>query len=334
MSKRKIISIMLVCILTLSMTNITQASELNFGVSAVIPDNQIDQSQTYFDLHMEPNKRQTIEVLLRNDTKKDITIEINVNTAMTNNNGIIDYSQTEFARDSSMKIDIENLVEYEKKVTIKAESTLTYPLTIQMPDEEIDGLLLGGIQFQEKEDETDKKENKQINNKFAYIIGLKLSMNDVGIKPNSSLKEIVATHINYRNALIANIQNSTPTIISPLEINANIYKEKGKKALFTSKKDKLRMAPNSNFNYAIDLERQEFKPGKYRLEMEASSGEDTWNWTEYFTIEKDEARELNKNAVAIEKNYTTWYIVGGSILFVFLLGFFYWLGTRKQKEQK
>lgn len=68
--------------------------------------------------------------------------------------------------------------------------------------------------------------------------------------------------------------------------------------------------------------------------MEANSGEDTWNWTEYFTIEKDEARELNKNAVAIEKNYTTWYIVGGSILFVFLLGFFYWLGTRKQKEQK
>ncbi|MEN2666160.1 WxL protein peptidoglycan domain-containing protein [Listeria aquatica] len=46
------------------------AAEMNFAVQAIIPGNQIDKSQTYFDLRMKPGQKQDIEVELRNDTKK------------------------------------------------------------------------------------------------------------------------------------------------------------------------------------------------------------------------------------------------------------------------
>lgn len=330
MFNRKLLILLFLPILFISMIQVSFASELNFSVSAVIPDNQIDKNQSYFDLHMKPDQEQTLEVQMRNDTKKDVVIEVNINTAMTNNNGIIDYSQTEFERDPTLEVDLEDLVDYEKEVVVKAESSIVFPIKVNMPAGELPGMLLGGIHFQEKEDEQkEDNEKAQIENKFAYIIGLKMSMNDIEIKPNLELNKVQATQINYRNAVIANIQNSEPIIVSPLEIKAEIFKENGDKVLYKSENKDVRMAPNSNFDYAIKLENQEFKAGKYRVEIQAKNEEHEWEWEEYFTIEREEAKQLNEEAVEIEKDYTLWYIIGGVTLLLILLGFVYWLGTRK-----
>lgn len=320
-------------LLTVFQIGPASASELNFSVTAEIPENQIDKKQTYFDLHMEPKQKQTLNVEMRNDTKEDVVIEVNVNTAMTNSNGIIDYSQTSFERDPTLEVDLEDLVDYEKEVTIKAESTRTFPLHLQMPDDKVSGILLGGIHFQEKEDASaDADDKAQIENKFAYIIGLKMSMEDSKLDPSLELNEVKATQINFRNAVTANLQNTQAVIVPDMEVHAEVFKEKGKTPLFTSESENLRMAPNSNFNYAINWENQPFKGGKYRLELTAKSGEHEWSWEEYFTIDGQEAKELNDEAVELEKNYTTWYIIGGIILLLILLALFYWLGTRQKKQ--
>lgn len=331
MLRKKLLILLSIPILLLGMAQFTAASELNFAVTAVIPENQIDKKQTYFDLRMKPNQEQTLEVTMRNDTKEDVIVETNINAAMTNNNGIIDYSQTDFDRDPTLEVDIEDLVDYEEEVTVKANSSITYPVKVKMPDKEIEGMILGGIHFQEKEDEEAEGEQEaQIENRFAYIVGLKISMNDVEIEPSLELNEVKATQINYRNAITANLQNTEPTIISPLEIDAKVFKEKGNDPLFTSENEDVRMAPNSNFDYAIKWDNQEFKAGKYRLELTAKNEDNEWEWEEFFTIEDDEAKDLNKEAVDIEKDYTMWYIIGGIILLLILLGIVYWLGTRKK----
>ncbi len=334
MLKKRFIILLSIPILLLSLSHSVFASELNFSVSAVIPDNQVDKKQTYFDLHMEPNKKQTLEVTMRNDTKKDVIVDVNINTAMTNNNAVIDYSQTEFERDPTLKVDIEDLVDYEKEVTVKANSEKTYPITIEMPAEEIRGILLGGIHFEEKEKEKPEEERAQIENKFAYIIGLKVEMDEADVEPSLELNEIKPTQINHRNAVTANLQNTEPTIVSPLEIEAKVFKEKGTEPLFTSENENARMAPNSNFDYAISWDNQEFKSGTYRLELKAVSDDDVWEWEELFTIEGDEAKELNKEAVELEKNYTMWYVIGGIILLIILLALVYWLGTRKKDKKE
>lgn len=334
MFKKYLFVLLFIPILLLSLSHLAFASELNFSVSAVIPDNQVDKNQTYFDLHMEPNQKQTIEITMRNDTKEPVTVEVDVNTAMTNNNGVIDYSQADFERDPTLKVDITDLVDYEEEITVEANSSITYPIQVKMPAEEVSGILLGGIHFNEKKEEKPKEEKAQIENKFAYVIGLKMGMNEPEVEPSLELNEVKATQINYRNAVTANLQNTEPTIVSPLEVEAKVFKEKGKNALFASQNDDIGMAPNSNFDYAINWDNKEFKPGTYRLELTAINEEEKWEWEKFFTIEDDEAKELNKEAVELEKDYIMWYIIGGIILLLILLGFVYWLGTRKKISEK
>ena len=74
-------------------TDSSFAAEINFSVNTVIPDNQIDKAKTYFNLNMSPNQQQDITTTLKNDTKKDVTINVAVNSAKTNANGVIDYGK-------------------------------------------------------------------------------------------------------------------------------------------------------------------------------------------------------------------------------------------------
>lgn len=312
--------------------NIADASELTFSVSAIIPENQVDKNQTYFDLRMKPKQKQTVEVVLRNDTKKDVTIEVLINRAVTNNNGIIDYSQKNHKADSSLKYNIEDLVTSEKEITIPAQSSKKLPIHIEMPNEEFNGILLGGIHFQEKEKQKQTKKNVQIENKFAYVVGIVLSMNDKEVKPSLQLNKIKPAQVNYRNVITANLQNTEPTMLKPLSIDAKIYKENGDKVLYKTKQENMRMSPNSNFNFAIPLNNKEMKKGTYRLELEATDGNQKWKWDKNFTIDGDVAKDFNKQAVGLQKDYTIWYIIGGILLVLLLLVLVYWLGRRSKKQ--
>nr|WP_149023633.1 DUF916 domain-containing protein [Listeria rocourtiae] len=129
----------------------------NFSVTTVIPDNQIDKSKTYFDLRMKPGQKQDLEVVLKNDTDKEITVETNANTAVTNDNGIVDYSQTNPKLDKSLKIPFSSIATMEDEVVLPANSSKTIKVAVTMPDTAFDGIILGGLQFIEKEDPDAKK---------------------------------------------------------------------------------------------------------------------------------------------------------------------------------
>lgn len=84
------------------------------------------------------------------------------------------------------------------------------------------------------------------------------------------------------------------------------------------------MAPNSNFNYGVSWENQEFKAGKYRAKVTAHSEDynKDWSWDEEFTITKKEAEVLNKEAVELEVTPTPWWVyvlIGLGIAFLLLL---------------
>ncbi|MBC2371558.1 DUF916 and DUF3324 domain-containing protein [Listeria booriae] len=308
----------------------------NFSVTAVIPDNQIDKTKTYFDLRMKPGQKQDLEVVLKNDTDKEITIETNANTAVTNDNGIVDYSQTDPKLDKSLKTPFSSIAKTDDEVVLPKNSSKTIKVTVTMPAESFDGIILGGLQFIEKEGDDAKKdggEGVQIKNRYAYVVGVQLSENDTVVEPDMKLHEIKAQQINYRNAVTANLQNPEATLIKPLAIDAKVYKSGDDQVLHQAKRDGLRMAPNSNFNYAIDWENQPLKVGKYRLKMVATSGDKTWKWDEEFTIKGDDAKKYNETAVDLEKDYTWWYIAGGALAVILLVFLAFWLGKRSKKDK-
>ncbi|WP_430534499.1 DUF916 and DUF3324 domain-containing protein [Listeria rocourtiae] len=314
----------------------TDASEMNFSVSANIPENQIDKTKSYFHLKLAPGKEQTVYVTITNETSQEITVLTSVNTAVTNDNGIVDYSQENPKLDNTLKYPLSKLTESAGEIILTAHSSKNYPIKISMPDKAFDGTILGGVYFKEKTADKNESQSKdiQIENQYAYVTGMMLSQNDKQIKADLKLNEITPTQVNYRNVVTANLQNTEATILQDLDVEAQIFKRDGTKVLHENFKQNMRMAPNSNFNFPISWGTKEFEPGRYRLDMIATSGEQVWKWSEYFTIDGKTADALNETALDIEKDYTLLYIIAGSLLALLILFLVFLLGRKSKKEDE
>ncbi|MCT0448490.1 DUF3324 domain-containing protein, partial [Lactococcus lactis] len=81
----------------------------------------------------------------------------------------------------------------------------------------------------------------------------------------------------------------------------------------------LKMAPNSNFDYAISLGDKPFKPGKYTFKGIAKSERKQWNFEKDFEIKGKAAKSFNKKSVSIKKDHTWIYFLLGGLLLISLL---------------
>lgn len=71
------------------------AEGMNYTVSPVLSESQISDTTSYFDLKMSKKQSENIKVEITNQSSKIQKFKILVNTATTNQNGIIDYSGQE-----------------------------------------------------------------------------------------------------------------------------------------------------------------------------------------------------------------------------------------------
>ncbi|MBC1998886.1 DUF916 and DUF3324 domain-containing protein [Listeria marthii] len=338
---KKICAIIFACtlaILCFPGQQVDATENSSFSVKAILPDNQAS-SVTYFDLQMKPKQKQTLKVEITNHSKKEITVNCVANTAITNEMGYVDYSIPNTKQDKTLKYPFADIAkESASEVTLEPNETKTWTVTIQMPAENYDGIILGGLHFKEKKAEDKEKDadknDVQIKNEYAYVIGVKLTEKTTVVKPELELNQIKPATRNYRNVVEMNLQNTKATLVGGLAVDAKIYKQGSEEVLHEAKRTDLSMAPNSNFNYSVDWENQELKPGKYKLHLVARNADDKWEWTEEFTITSDEAKKANKVALGLEKDYTWMYITGGVLLLLLILTATYFIGRRTAKKNQ
>lgn len=316
-----------------------QASQLNFNVEAIIPENQVDKNKTYYDLRIEPGKMQDLKMMLHNSTDKDVSVELTAEAATTNLNGVVEYGKTKAKRDSTLKTSIGEIVTLsEENPVIPAKGSKEITLTVKMPTTDFDGVLAGGITVKETSPATDKatKETKgmAIENRYSYVVALVLHGKNETIPSELKLNKVKATQVNVRNVISANLQNTKAKYLNQLSVDAKITKKGENKTLYSVKKEQMQMAPNSNFNLPIPLNGAALKSGKYTLKVKADSQGDTWNFTRDFNISAEEAKKLNKQDVSIEKDNTWLYVLIGVILLTALLILFYLIMRKRKKEKE
>lgn len=318
---------------------IGQAKEsMGYSVSAIIPDNQIDKTLTYFDLKMEPNQKQEIHLFVSNSSDKEQTIEIIPNNAKTNQNGVIDYSQTNGKLDSSLKIPLTSIISKAQEVTLAPNEKKKITFTLQMPEKSFDGLVLGGFYISKKQNTDKMKETEkdvQIINNYSYVIGIKIRENKNNVKPKIIMNEIKPMLLNYRTAITVNLQNTEATIINGLSVKAKVMKKGGSKKLHEVSKKELSIAPNSNFDFPINWENQILDTGKYTLQLVAKSGEDEWKFEEDFVISSKDSKLLNDGAIELDKQPANWIWIVTTVLFillVFVILIIYFIYRNKKKK--
>ncbi|WP_461734528.1 DUF916 and DUF3324 domain-containing protein [Listeria kieliensis] len=328
--------VVLCSVLSTAQGSALAATSMPFSINAILPENQADKTVTYFDLNMKPGDKQEVEVEIMNAGEKPVTVENQANAAITNDNGIVDFSYTGNKFDKTLKHPFSQVAKIEKEVTLPPKGKKRVKVKLDMPKEKFDGVILGGLRFTEKENKDQKKQDKegvQIENKYAFVIGFVLRETDKKIKPSFKLGSIKPAQDNFRNVLKANISNTEATIVTDMEIQAKVTKKGQEKALFESSNENLRMAPNSNFNYGINWENKPFKSGQYTLHMTLKADGKKWQWNEEFEIEGKDAKKLNEQAVELEKDYTMYYIIGGAVLVILMLIAGYLLGRRGSKKK-
>lgn len=313
--------------------NTVFAEEMSYSVQAILPENQ-KTDVSYFDLHMTPSKEQELKLKLINYADRPSTIAVIPRDAFTNNNGMVDYSVDKPLLDKSMKHSLTDLVSEKQIVTLNPKEEKEIQFHLKMPSDSFDGEILGGFFVQEvndKEPSKDSNESKQeqknasgvqLSNRFSYTIGVKLSETDTIVKPEIKLGDIKAGLTNGRTAFLATLRNVQSATLKKATVEAKVYQKD--QLIYTTKTEKLAMAPHSVFDYNVSLENEEIRAGEYTLKLEVTSGEEKWAFTKEFDVEQKEAEKLNEEAVDVVKqptNYWPWVAAGMGIILVGLLGY-------------
>src|SRR5690625_3617660 len=71
--------LILVAILLFPFSATAKDDQVGYSVQALIPENQLDNKHSYFDLLTEPNQEQELEVIIYNNENEDIVVRITVN---------------------------------------------------------------------------------------------------------------------------------------------------------------------------------------------------------------------------------------------------------------
>ncbi|MCI1903476.1 MAG: DUF3324 domain-containing protein [Enterococcaceae bacterium] len=322
-------------ILPLNVLAADDGSEVGFTITPHLQANQRNTGNSFFDLAVKPDEELDLSFDIINSSGKEQTFDIAVNPAYTNDAGQIDYVDSDHKRDATLKVDLAKIADYEKAATVAAGETKTVPLKIKVPAEAFQGEVLGGIHVTRRTAEGEQ-EGAQLVNKFAYVIGLKMTENETAIKRDLKLLDVNAGLSYHHTSVKAQMQNPEPTAMGHLEFDAKVTKKGSDKVIKEQKSKDLSMAPNSSFDYVIDWKNQELEAGDYHLALVVKDAQDNeWKFDKDFTITAKEAKKYNASAVElVKKDHTPWIYALVGLLLAIIVGFIIFLIIKRRKNEE
>lgn len=273
----------------------------NFTVKANLPDNQLEDATGYFHLSMQGGQEQQLEVSISNTTDTVISVYPSLATATTNSNGVISYKGNGKQQDNSLSIDFESISSLgSENIVLQPLETKSLTIDVKIPETEVKGQLLGGISFEEGLSADKNESSSMVVNRFSYNIAVMIEVGNEMPENELQLNEVFAAQRSGFNFIEVNLQNTAEKMISSLAVDASIYPSGKEEPIYMSNRTGLKMAPNSNFNYGIDLKQTPIKAGDYKIELSIIADDKTYKFEKEFMITTEEANHLNETAVLVE----------------------------------
>lgn len=130
---KKFVLVLMFVFSTFSFEQLALADSNDFSVVPVLTENQNPDVLSYFELTVTPNQKQTLKIRIKNNSNESVKY-LYVNTATTNQKGIIDYSITDFEKDESLKLSLKDcLTLKEQYVDVPANSEKEVSLKLSIP---------------------------------------------------------------------------------------------------------------------------------------------------------------------------------------------------------
>ncbi len=318
----------LLILISINLFNISVANaepkEGGFSYKVDFPKNQLRKDIGFYHLKMKPSENQVVTIELNNPSKKETVIRVSLNGAKTNSNGVIEYGDNDIEKDASLAFDFNDVVKAPKKVTLKPGESQKLSITIKMPETEYDGVIAGGIQFiEENQEQKQASGGATVINEYAYVVGVLLQETDTKVKPKLKMNKVFASQANAKNNIVINYSNTEPVYVDDMTTEVQIMKKNQKGVLYERKQSKMRMAPNSNINFPVSMNGEKMEKGEYTAKILVTAKDGLREeWTKDFKIEKEEADKFNERDVGLvqEKDFDWKLIVIIITVFVVLTG--------------
>ncbi|WP_321385926.1 DUF916 and DUF3324 domain-containing protein [uncultured Enterococcus sp.] len=306
-----------------------------FNYRVILPENQYDPEVGYFDLMMTPSQQQTLQIELENASNHEMQIEVSLNGAKTNRNGVIEYGPSDIQDDKSLKFKFTDLVKTEERVTIAPKSKQMLDVTITMPETSYDGLIAGGIKLKQivKRDES----QGGVINEYAYLVGVILRESETPVTVELELNDVYPGLSNYRNAVYVNFSNIEADYLNDMTVDVQVTPKDSEEVLYDTKSAGMRMAPNSLIDFPVTMNGERMVPGDYRANIVVTSGERRWEWTREFTITDEDADKFNGQDVSlVQEKGIDWKLIAllAGIAFLLLLSIFFAVKKVREKGKK
>lgn len=314
-------------------------SSAGFTYNIKYPDSQISKNG-YLDLLLKPSQEQSFSLILSNPSDEEVNIDINIEGAKTNKNGVIEYSPNDIPNDKSLKYPFEKILSGPTNVKLNAKETKNIEFKIVMPSEEFDGIVVGGVSLirsLKDDNETDEK-GTQIKNRYRYVVPVVLRNNQEEVIPKLELQKVYPEQLNAKNTIYIDFSNINAVFFDNMSVEVQIL-EKGKETvLYQTKKNDMRMAPNTLIQFPVSMQGEKMIPGDYtaKIQVKGSKGV-IENWTQDFKISKEQADKYNERDIGLyEEKSTNWklilMIVLGTVILIAIIYFV--LSKLKHKKRK
>ena len=329
--RRRLYLLIAIFVIVINAASVSADTNKSFSVTPLDPDTKQTQP-SYYDLKIAPNEKKILPIRIFNGAEQAIKVKININNGTTNNNGITDYSGSG-KKSATLKVGFSDIATVDNEiVTIPAKNAVDIPVTVIMPETQYDGQILGGIRVTSAE-EKEKPKASGIASNIAYTVGVVLSETETKVTPDISLLGVKTEQRNSQNHISATLQNGAPVIIKKLEAKASVTKKGSKKVLYEAENSSMRMAPNSQFNYGINLVNTAFKSGKYTMTVTGKADGKPFSFTKNFTIKTKEAKEFNKNSVYVTDkptNNTYLFIIIATLVLIIIASIIWYIKKNKK----
>lgn len=304
-----------------------------FTVQSVQAESQVDLTKTFFYLKIEPDVPQTIQVKVRSTQVDPVTVNLQVNNAVSSPLGNINYADPNPKLDESLTQPISDFVTIngdQKEVTVENYEEKIVEYTIQPPAESFSGVKLGSLRFV-RQDKVDGSASG-VNNEYAYVIALMLTEDEerFDLGADLHLTDVDLKLANGRKIIGANIQNDQPKVLREMEIEGNVKRKGESEVLARNRMTDFSVAPNSNFDFRMPLDISDFPAGTYVFTGKATGNGKTWRWKREFTIGNEKATKINQETV-FKLMIPAWvpWVAGGLVLA--LIGLIVYLVKRQGK---
>lgn len=309
----------------------------NFVVTPLLPKNQLNTKDGYFNLKVTPGSTQVLQLSVTNPGTSSRQIDVSPVNATTADTGTIVYIPSD-RTDPSAQTTFTKMTSKPISLTLGAHQGKTVTFETKIPKSGFTGEILGGLFVTNpKTSEASSKRNAQnfqLANRYAVTTAVALWCQPN--KPISAKVQLASTKVSYSKTdtapmVVAKLRNLAPIAFGDLQMRAQIFEQANGHQVVSQTLKNRSMAPNSWFDSAIGLGDKPLPAGRYTLKLKLASGDRHWNFTRPFTLSKAHAQEQNTSTKPANSHQQVWFwLAGGSVLVLLIIGGAYWLG-RKHK---